>query len=82
MSSFNKPLSSIVESVTEKLSGVTNLESLFTVIPGFSKACEIIKSKFNVNEVYNSIINGDCDVLDDIAAEIQDSVKNVDEQEV
>lgn len=82
MSSFNKPLSSIVESVTEKLSGITNLESLFTVIPGLSKACEIIKSKFNVNEVYNSIINGDCDVLDDIAAEIQDSVKNVDEKEV
>lgn len=82
MSSFNKPLSSIVNSVTEGLSSITNLESLVTVIPGFSKACEIIKSKFNVNEVYNSIINGDCDVLDDIAAEIQDSVKNVDEQEV
>lgn len=82
MSSFNKPLSSIVDSVTEKLSGITNLESLLTVIPGLSKACEIIKSKFNVNEVYNSIINGDCDVLDDIAAEIQDLVKNVDEKEV
>lgn len=82
MSSFNKPLSPIVESVSEKLSGITNLESLLTVIPGFSKAYEIIKSKFNVNEVYNSIINGDYDILDDIAAEIQDSVKNVDEQEV